>query len=121
MASAVQLLRLREDATATLAEDGRIVLSEGHMRMAFGPLGPGLAAAMTALRSPGAEEQTLVATVRDAEDEQAILKLHMLLRRLETAGWLEHALVDEAGDAVLTMRPLGHQLRPGPPPLAAGP
>jgi SagB-type dehydrogenase family enzyme len=113
-------LRLREDATATADEDGRLVLAEGHIEMKLGPHGAGLAAAMDLLTDGGDEEAALVRATLEAEGEQAILRLHMLLARLESAGWLARALVDEHDRPLATSQPLGHRLPSPPSPLAAG-
>jgi len=112
------ITRLRADATATPARDGRVVLEEGHIRMAIGPLGPGLAATLARLADGGATEAELAAATRGAEDEQAILKMHMLLRRLDASGWLERVAPDEDGRPMATLRAIGHQVPPPPRPPA---
>jgi SagB-type dehydrogenase family enzyme len=110
-------LRLPAGTSATRLEDGRALLEEGHIRMAIGPLGPGLGAALDGLRD-GADEAALAASVQRAEDESALLKMHMLLRRLEGSGWIERTALDEHGEPVCTLRPIGHRIPPPPRPPA---
>src|SRR3954447_24640099 len=113
------LLRLRADATATLAPDGRTLLEEGHIKMAMGPLGPALTSVIEGLRA-GTEEDALATAAGQAENDEAILKAHMLLRRLESTGWLERVVVDDDGATRARLRPIGHQVGPPPRALPAG-
>jgi SagB-type dehydrogenase family enzyme len=91
------IVRLRRDATL---EDG--VLVEGHVRMPLGKLGPGVAAAVELLRE-GADEDAL----DDAAGEAELMALQLLLRRLETRGWLERE-----APGLATLVPIGHEVHP---------
>ena len=93
-----EILRLRRDASW---KDG--VLLEGHIQMRLDKLSPGLEAAMTLLAGDGADEDAL----DEAAGEAGLMALQMLLRNLETKGWLERVL-----PGVATLVPVGHQLVP---------
>jgi SagB-type dehydrogenase family enzyme len=112
-----ELLRLRRDATL---EPGP-VLREGHVQMPFRGLGAGLAAVLETLAADGATEDALGDAAVAAEGESALMGLQLLLRRLETSGWLERVLVGEAGEPVATLAPLGHELAPVLRPVGEGP
>lgn len=98
-----ELLRLRRDASLA---DG--VLLEGHIQMRLGKLGPGLEQAVALLVGDGADEAALAG----AAGEPELMALQLLLRKLETTGWLERVLVDENGEPVATLSPVGHELVP---------
>ena len=98
-----ELLRLRRDARHA---DGELV--EGHVRMPLGSPGPGVAAALDLLAGEGASEDAL----DDAVGEAELIRWQLALRRLETRGWVERVLVDDAGAPVATLSPIGHELRP---------
>lgn len=112
------ILRIRSDATAGSLDDGRVVLGEGHMQTPLGPLGPGLTGAVSTLADGGATERQLCDAVTRNEDEQAVLKLQLLLRRLQTSGWLERVVSDE-DTPLATLRPLGHVVPAAPGALDA--
>ncbi|HVV57987.1 MAG TPA: SagB family peptide dehydrogenase [Gaiellaceae bacterium] len=112
-----ELLRLRRDAAL---EDGP-VLREGHVQMPLGTVGPGLQAVLELLAGEGADEDGLAAAAVAAEAEQALMRLQLLLRRLETAGWLERVLVEDDGTPVATLTPIGHEIVPVLHPLGRGP
>jgi SagB-type dehydrogenase family enzyme len=112
-----ELLRLRRDATL---EPGP-VLREGHVQMPLGAVGPGLQAVLELLAGEGADEDGLAAAAVAAEEEQALMRLQLLLRRVETAGWLERVLVDDDGSPVATLTPIGHEITPSLHPLGRGP
>jgi SagB-type dehydrogenase family enzyme len=112
-----ELLRLRRDA----ALDEGPVLREGHVQMPTGAVGPGLQAVLELLAGEGADEDGLAAVAVAAEEEQALMRLQLLLRRLETAGWLERVLVEDGGEPVATLTPIGHDVTPVLHPLGRGP
>jgi SagB-type dehydrogenase family enzyme len=112
-----ELLRLRRDA---VLEDGPL-LREGHVQMPLGAVGPGLQAVLELLAAGGADEDGLADAAVAAEEEQALMRLQLLLRRLETAGWLERVLVDGDGSPVATLTPIGHDITPVLHPLGRGP
>ncbi len=92
-----ELLRLRRDATLA---DGALV--EGHVRMPLGTLAPGVQAAVDLLAGDGVTEDAL----DDAAGESGLLPLQMLLRRLETRGWIEREVPGA------TLVPIGHEFAP---------
>jgi SagB-type dehydrogenase family enzyme len=93
-----ELLRLRRDASWK----DRVLL-EGHIQMRLDKLSPGLEAAMDMLAGEGAEEDAL----DEAVGEDDLMALQLLLRNLETKGWLERSL-----PGLATLTPVGHQLVP---------
>lgn len=97
-----EVLRLRRDATW---EGG--VLLEGHIQMRLGALPPGLETAMALLAGDGADEDAL----DEAAGEAELMALQLLLRNLETKGWLDRVLVED-GRAVASLTPVGHELVP---------
>jgi SagB-type dehydrogenase family enzyme len=110
-----ETLALRSDAKVEMSAEGVSSLVEGHIRAPLGRLGPALARALDALLA-GAEEDVLVASAIEAEGEQAVMKLQLLLRRLEQGGWLTRS-VHVGGKPLVTMHPIGH-VTPGQPPFA---
>lgn len=105
------LLRLRADATAEHDADGRASLVEGHVRAPLGELGPGLREALALLCNGGATAEEVCAAAAEVEGVAAIFKANALVARLERGGWLQHAI--RAGErALVTVRPLGHELTP---------
>lgn len=89
--------------------------------MPLGAVGPGLQAVLELLARDGADEDSLAAAAVAAEEEQALMRLQLLLRRVETAGWLERVLVDDEGTLVATLTPVGHEITPILHPLGRGP
>ncbi|MDQ6606869.1 MAG: SagB family peptide dehydrogenase [Actinomycetota bacterium] len=120
-------LRIRSDGSVGPGPDGRVVLREGHMQMPFGPLGPALGGAIELLGAEGASEAELVTHAIDTEGEGSVLKLQILLRRLHDSGWLDRVLIAPGqdnggggggpGDALATLRPIGHTPPPRSPAL----
>ena len=109
-------LRLRRDAQLERTADGRLVLVEGHVRMPLPPLGAGVAAAVELIGAgggpdggAGSSEDDLLGVALAADGHEGILRLQMLLGRLQTGGWLEKAVV-HGGAPVATLRPVGHVL-----------
>jgi SagB-type dehydrogenase family enzyme len=120
IAVVTETLALRGDAEVVITGEGVTALIEGHVRAPLGKLGPALAGAIGAL-GQGASEEQLVALTTASEGETAVLKLHMMLRRLDQGGWLEHT-VSVGGVPLATRRPVGHVMPPQPPPAdLAGP
>jgi SagB-type dehydrogenase family enzyme len=109
LAMTSRVLRLRADATLDRGPDGSPVLAEGHVRMPLRGLG-GAEAALAALADGGRAEDELFELAEDDGDD-SVLRLQLLLSRLETGGWLEQSVVAD-GRPLATLRPLGHQLRP---------
>jgi SagB-type dehydrogenase family enzyme len=105
-----ETLALRADAAAVVDPDGVTALVEGHVRGLLGKLGPALAGAVAAL-ADGAAEAELIALTTAAEGEAAIIKLQMLLRRLEQGGWLTRT-VSSGRRPLATWHPVGHVMPP---------
>jgi SagB-type dehydrogenase family enzyme len=108
-----ETLALRADAATVLSDEGVTSLAEGHISAPLGTLGPALAAVVSALAG-GAQESELIAVVTEAEGEMAVMKLQMLLRRLEQGGWLTRT-VSVDGVPLATLRPVGHVTPPQAP------
>jgi SagB-type dehydrogenase family enzyme len=109
-----ETLALRADAQRSVTADGVTVLVEGHIQSPLGTLGPALAGALDALGA-GADEDELVALTTSAEGETAVMKLQMLLRRLEQGGWLTRT-ISIGGAPILSRKPVGHVTPPQLPP-----
>jgi SagB-type dehydrogenase family enzyme len=77
------------------------VLVEGHIQMRLGAVSPGLEKALALLAGDGAEESAL----EEAAGDDELMALQMLLRKLETKGWLDRVL-----ESVATLSPVGHDL-----------
>lgn len=112
-----EFLRLRHNATATRAADGRLVLAERGNKLTLGPQAPAVAAAFASL-GEGSEESALAALARE-DGEPSVVRLQMLLARLESAGWIERELRGTDGARLVTIQPIGHRIPP-PPLEAAG-
>jgi SagB-type dehydrogenase family enzyme len=112
-------LRLRPDASLVQGERGPAVV-EGHVQMPLGAAAPGTLAVLDLLAGAGGDEDALGDAAVAAEGEAALLKLQLLLRRLETGGWLER-VVERGGQAVATLTPIGHEIAPVLRPLGAVP
>jgi SagB-type dehydrogenase family enzyme len=120
VAVVTETLALRADAQAVVTPEGVTALVEGHVRAPLGKLGPALTAAVAALAT-GAQEEQLIALTTEAEGEMAVLKLQMMLRRLDQGGWLART-VSADGVPLATRHPVGHAMPPQPPPAdLAGP
>ena len=111
-AEPIELLRLRHDATATRAADGRLVLAERGNKMTLAAQAPGVAAAFASL-SKGAEESALAALAL-ADGEPSLARLRTLLTRLERNGWIERELRGADGVRLATIQPIGHRSPPRP-------
>jgi SagB-type dehydrogenase family enzyme len=114
VAVVTETLGLRADAQAILTPEGVTALVEGHVRAPLGKLGPALTGAVAAL-ADGAQEEQLIALTTEAEGETAVLKLNMMLRRLDQGGWLRHT-VSVDGVPLATRQPVGHVMPPQLPP-----
>jgi SagB-type dehydrogenase family enzyme len=105
-----ETLALRGDAAIVVDDAGVTSLVEGHISAPLGKLGPALAGVVSAL-ADGAEESRLIALTTEAEGEMAVIKLQMLLRRLEQGGWLTRTVAAD-GTPLATLRPVGHVTPP---------
>ena len=105
----VVTLALREDAALERLDDGRLALVEGHVRSTFPELSPVLRAALESLAQGEVTEDDLfaAATQGPGSGDLTVLHLQMLLRRLETGGWLRRTL-SSAGARLATLEPFGH-------------
>lgn len=113
----MELLRLRTDATLEVA-DGAVILLEGHIRMPFRGLEPALEHAVSTLAAGQVSEDALCDAAVEAGGTEALLKLQMLLRRLDATGWIERSVVDK--DVTLArLKPVGHDIVPVTRPLGA--
>lgn len=108
-----ETLALRGDAAIMVDDAGVTSLVEGHIRAPLGKLGPALAGVVSAL-ADGAQESQLIALTTEAEGEMAVMKLQMLLRRLEQGGWLTRTVAAD-GAPLATLRPVGHVTPPQRP------
>lgn len=109
-ATTVTVLRLRQDASVTdLGGSLSIQCQTGATELA--DPSPGLRAAVWALAGGDVPELELAGLVTSLDGEMAVLKLHMLLRRLDRGGWLEHAVLAD-GEALVRLRPTGSEGRP---------
>ncbi len=108
-----EALKLRADAAIVVSDQGVTSLVEGHISAPLGRLGPALAAAVSAL-AEGTDEPQLIALTTEAEGEMAVMKLQMLLRRLEQGGWLTRTVTAD-GVPLATLRPVGHVTPPQTP------
>ncbi len=113
----METIRIRADATVERA-NGTATLVEGHIKMPFAKLGPALDGALSALAAGPVTEDALCDAAVEAEGEEALMRLQLFLRRLDTTGWLERSAVDD-GRVVATLRPVGHDLAPVVRPLGA--
>lgn len=113
----MELLRLRADA-ALERGDGAAVLLEGHIRMPFRGLEPALDDALSTLAAGPVSEDALCDAAVEAGGTDALLKLQLLLRRLDTAGWIERSVVDGVR-TIARLRPVGHEVVPVTRPLRA--
>ena len=109
-----ETLTLRSDAVVAVTPEGVTALTEGHIRAPLGRLGPALSAVVAALREGAPESQLITATI-EAEGEMAVMKLQMLLRRLEQGGWTTRT-VSVDGRPLATRVPVGHAMPPQPAP-----
>ncbi|HEX2701603.1 MAG TPA: SagB family peptide dehydrogenase [Acidimicrobiales bacterium] len=97
-------LRLREDATAELGADGRLLLSRGSKRFVLGPLAPELAHPLGVLFDAGASAAELHSAL-PAGNDGASNQLASVLERLDDRGWLQR-VVSLDGVPLLTVKPL---------------
>jgi SagB-type dehydrogenase family enzyme len=99
-------LQLRPDATAEpVASESRVRMAHGPRRVSLGPLAPGVLEAVCRLADGGAAERELC-DAAGGDDVQALLRFQMLLRQLESHGWVSRTL--EAGGAPLVaLQPIG--------------
>src|SRR4051812_29751734 len=103
-------LRLRRDATVTA--DGPAVRVAAPVGSATLPgLTDGLRAVVEALAEGDVTEVGLATLVMASDGDAGLLGLHMLLRRLDAGGWLEHA-VAVGGQPLVRLRPVGVGARP---------
>ena len=97
---------LRTDAT--LSRDGdALVLAEGHVRSVFRAADPTTAAVLGALDDGALDEGAVFAMATTIGGDRGAMALELLLRRLESGGWLEHVVV-AAGTEIARRTPLGH-------------
>jgi SagB-type dehydrogenase family enzyme len=108
-----ETLALRDDAVVEELPGGVTSVTEGHIRSPLGRLGTALAGAVAALER-GARESELVELTIAAEGELAVMKLQMLLRRLDQGGWLRRTVAVD-GVPLAIRRPVGHVMPPLPP------
>ncbi len=97
-------LRLRDDATAEMGTDGRLLLSRGSKRFALGPLVDELSAPLEILLGTGAPEAQLRAAAPPGDAAAASL-LASVLDRLDERGWIQRELRFH-GVPLVTVKPL---------------
>jgi SagB-type dehydrogenase family enzyme len=111
-------LRLRQDA-APAEQDAdalKIVASQGMVRLRSLP--PGALAAARSLALEETTEQRLAALVTGIDGERGLLRMHLLLRHLDNAGFIEHG-VRADGQLIAVTRPAGFQPFPAAKALTA--
>src|SRR5882672_8074645 len=111
------VLTLRRDASVTDVGTGLLIKCPLQKTELPSPA-PGLRAAIEDLAAGDVSELELAGLVTAGDGEAALFKLHMLIRRLDLGGWLEHAVLVD-GVALLRLRPVGAGGRPQRP--APGP
>jgi oxazoline/thiazoline dehydrogenase len=116
-ASATNVLTLRRDASVTDIGTGLLITCP-IQKTELPSLTPGIRTAIEALAAGDVSELELASLVIAGDGEAALFKLHMLIRRLDLGGWLEHAVLVD-GAALLRLRPVGSGGRPQHP--APGP
>jgi SagB-type dehydrogenase family enzyme len=116
-ANATNVLTLRRDASVTDVGTGLLIKCPTQKTELRGST-PGVRTAIEALAAGDVPELELAGLVTAGDGEAALFKLHMLLRRLDLGGWLEHAVLVD-GEALVRLRPIGAGGRPQHP--APGP
>lgn len=91
-------------------DDGFLVMTDGHVGSRIPMRNAGLTAAMTRLcEAPATEDELFDAAVRSGGDASA-LSFPLVMRRLESGGWISHRVIDNAGNVVIGTEPRGHVL-----------
>lgn len=100
-------------ATIGLRRDGALIDTAGFLQLTspvgvfnFGELSDGVRRAVHRLVEEPVCDLDLAGVVTGFDGELAVLRLQVLLRRLDSAGWLEHTVV-LADRPLATLRPLG--------------
>ncbi|MGA1034822.1 MAG: hypothetical protein ACO3VI_05870, partial [Ilumatobacteraceae bacterium] len=91
-------------------DDGFLVMTDGHVQSRIPMRDAGLTAAMTRLREGPATEDELFDLAVESGGEASALSLPLVMRRLESGGWISHRVIDTAGDLVVGTQPRGHAL-----------
>ena len=105
-ASTASAVRLRRDATASARDDGSVSLATPQGSILLKDVPPGIADAFAALAIDDRSDEELAAIVTARDGELGLLRLHMVMRRLDAGGLLEHA-VYAAGVAIARLRSVG--------------
>jgi SagB-type dehydrogenase family enzyme len=113
----VTVQRLRRDTVLDLTEP--VVSMRSRVGAATLPgLSAGVRAALGALGAGDRTEIEVTELVTAQDGPAGLFKWHMLARRLDAAGWLEHAVV-AGGTTLARLRPVGVGPRGGPHRLPA--
>ncbi len=103
-------LRLRRDAAlaeqAGAADALQIAASQGTVLLPA--LSLGVREAVRSLAREETTEQRLAALVTGIDGERALLRMHLVLRQLDNAGFIEHG-VRTGGQLIAVVRPAGFQ------------
>ena len=113
-------LRLRRDAAlaeqAGAADALQIAASAGTVLLPA--LSLGVLEAVRTLAREEATEQRLAALVTGIDGERGLLRMHLVLRQLDQAGFIEHG-IRAGGELIAVARPAGFQPFPAAAPLTA--
>lgn len=105
----LETLSLRPETESRFEVD-LLVMNHGHVQSRLPLRDPGLKAALTRLRNGPATEDELFAAAIDSHGDGSVMALPMVLRRLESGGWLSFAATDASGRVVTRVDPRGHFL-----------
>ena len=104
-----ELLAVRSGIDVAV-DDGFLVMTDGHVRSRVPMRDAGLTAAMTRLSEGPATEDELFDVALGSGGDASALSLPLVMRRLESGGWISHRVIDTGGDLAIGTEPRGHAL-----------
>ncbi len=105
----VELISIRNGARAVI-QDEFLEIVDGHVQTKVPLKDPGLKAALTRLTSGPVSEDELFTIAMALGGDGAALSLPLLMRRLDSGGWLSYSIVDEDEKIICSLEPRGHVL-----------
>jgi SagB-type dehydrogenase family enzyme len=113
-------LRLRRDAPLSeqAGASDALQIAASHGTVLLPGLTLGVREAVRCLAREETTERRLAALVTDIDGESGLLRMHLTLRKLDNAGFIEHG-VRAGGRLIAVLRPAGFQPFPAPAAVAA--
>jgi SagB-type dehydrogenase family enzyme len=100
------VVRLRRDASAAASGTGLVITSR-FCELRLRDLPAGVRAALVSLAGAGATQEALAESVMTSDGDAAVMRLQMVMLRLDAEGLLERGVLADGAGSVAWLRPVG--------------